>query len=116
MADLTIIRGDDTTIELTYQDADGNAIDLTGATVYFTVKSAFDDDDTDADAIISKDITSHADPTNGRSDIVLTDEDTDVALSEHYIADVQIKNAAGAITTSSIFSVEVTGDVTRRIT
>lgn len=113
MADLTIIRGDDTTIELTYQDGDGNAIDLTGATVFFTVKSAIDDDSTDADAIIQKDVTVHADAVNGRSDIDLTDSDTDVALGE-YLGDIQIKNAASDIVSSQAFAVEVVGDVTRR--
>lgn len=113
MADLTIIRGDNTTIELTYQDSDSNAIDLTGATVFFTVKSAIDADATDANAIIQKDVTSHADAANGRSDIELSDSDTDVALGE-YLGDIQIKNAAGDIISSQVFTVQVKGDVTRR--
>jgi len=115
MADLELKRGDDRTIQLTYKDSDGNAIDITGYTVFFTVKSAIDNDTTDANAIISKTITSHSDPTNGITNIALTASDTNVTPGI-YTADIQIKTGGGSISSSDRFSVSITGDVTRRTT
>lgn len=115
MADLDIIRGDDLSIDFTYQDSDGNAIDLTGATVYLTIKSDIDDDATDTEAVITKDVSSHTDPTNGITVIALTDSDTDVATG-FYVADIQVKDSGGDIDSSETFTVQVVGDITRRTT
>lgn len=48
----------------------GNAIDITGWTIYFTVKKSVSD--SDAEALINKKITNHSDPTNGKTLIELT--------------------------------------------
>ena len=60
---MEVIRRDDCDFELTFKDVDGNVINLTGSTVFFTVKRHVDDDDDDA--VISKTITSFEDPTSG---------------------------------------------------
>ena len=111
MADLTIIRGDDMTIGFTYTDADGDAIDITDYTIFFTAKPEVDDDATDAAAVISKDVTTHSDPTNGKTNITLTDSDTDVDLCT-LKGEIQVVSDAGVIVSSNQFSVVVIGEST----
>ena len=112
---LEIIRGDDISLPFTYKDADGVAIDITGYTIFFTAKAVIDDDVTDADAVIKKDVTSHTNPTGGESLITLTDADTNVA-PQNYLADIQLKDDSGNIASSGQFFLKVIADVTRRIT
>ena len=91
---LEIIRGGDYTIPIQVNDADGNAIDITGQTLFFTVKhNAIDDDD---DAIISKDITVHATPASGLSTLILSDTDTDVNPGR-YVYDFKRQDGATSI-------------------
>lgn len=65
--------------------------DITGWTVYFTVKE--EENDADNDAVIKKDITSHTDPTNGITLIQLTTSDTDREGSFRY--DIKFKDDEG---------------------
>jgi len=61
---------------------DGAPEDITGWTIYFIVKEK--QEDTDANAVISKAITNHTDPTNGKTTIALTAGDTDLTGSYVY--------------------------------
>lgn len=90
MASLTIYRG------ATYNEPLPLGMDLTGATVYFTAKADFDNDETDSSAVISKDITSHTDPTGGTTTLLLTSDDTDVTPGT-YKCDVHVKTADGTV-------------------
>ena len=74
---ITLIRGDDYAIPMTFTNADGSAYDLTDCTVRFTVKSTQElvaNDDTDA--VIAKVITSHSDPEAGETVLTLSHTDT----------------------------------------
>lgn len=115
MANFKIKRGDDISIKLTYQDANGTALDLTGSTVFFTVKYEIDNDVTDANAIIKETVTVHTDPTNGITHIPISKSDTDNAAIGVYIGDVQIVDVSNDVSSSQTFPVEITADVTRRI-
>lgn len=86
VTDLTIYEGEDKTFTVTIKDSSGTAIDITGYTFLFTVKSKISD--TDADAIIKKVITSHSDPTNGVTQIALVESDTE-DQSGSYLYDFQ---------------------------
>ena len=113
---IEVYRGDDKSISLTFTDkATGLAEDITGWTVYFTVKEAYDNDPTDSAALITKDVTSHTAPTSGQTAIALTDTNTNISPGS-YFYDIQAKDASGNIMTvvSGIF--EVLADVTRRTT
>lgn len=81
-------------------------VDLTGSTVHFTIKPAFDNDPTDAAAIIKKDITSHTDPTNGKTVIPLTPTDTAVTPG-NYGFDIKLKKATGDESTVAIGNVTI---------
>ena len=59
--------------------------DITGYTIYMTVKNK--KSDTDANAVITKKITVHSDPVGGISYIQLTKEDTDRVGNYYYSID-----------------------------
>lgn len=95
-------------INLTFSE-----IDLTGATIYFTVKQASDETSDDSTALIKKDITSHTNPTNGTTLVQLTPSDTDVAPGK-YVYDIKLKKANGDQTTVQVGNVVVKPAVTNR--
>lgn len=111
--DLTVYRGDDKTYNLTFTDSNGDAIDITGYTIFFTVKN--NKTDSDDDAVIKKDITSHIDPTNGKTQIILTDIDTAIAI-KRYFYDIQLKDVSGLITTVLEDAFIIVQDITIRTT
>ena len=71
-------------------------IDVTGATLFLTVKNK--STDADASAVLSKTITTLTDPQNGQIKIELTDTDTDTLVGS-YIYDIKIKLTTGEIYT-----------------
>ena len=80
---ITIQRRNPYIATLTVTDSDGNAYDLTGITVFFTVKNKTDHEDDDAAAVITKDITVHTDAAGGITTLALTAVDTDVNLGDY---------------------------------
>lgn len=94
---LTITRGTTYNLTFYYQDSTGAALSLTGATVFFTVKSAeYDTDATDTTALIEKTVTSHTDAAGGISTIALTPTDTYVTPGNYYY-DIRVKDVDGNI-------------------
>ncbi len=113
MAKIRIIKRDDITFDCEFKNG-CVAVDLTGTTLFFTVKTLANADNPDASsAIISKTITSHYDPTNGRTRIELTSIDTDVPAGNYWY-DIQLKDSAGKISSSEKGQIEVLQDITRR--
>ena len=108
--DLIEKRGDTQTYTLYFCDEDGAREDITGWTVFFTVKTK--SSDVDASAIISKTVTTHTDATNGETQISLTS--TDLATVGRYIYDVQVKTDTGDIKTVVEGNFTITQDVTTR--
>lgn len=86
---LNLIQGDSKNYNLTFRDSSGTALDITGWTVYFTVKRTFSD--ADADAILSKTVTVHTDPTVGQTTIALTHADTETLARGTYFYSIQAK-------------------------
>ena len=108
---LTIKRGDSKTYTLKFADEDNSPIDITGWTVFFTMKANIDD--VDNDAKIKKDITTHTDPTNGETEISLSATDTAQDIGS-YVFDIQIKKSTGEIKTILEGIINVGKDVTQR--
>lgn len=108
---LEMVRGDSKTYTLLFRDENDACVDITGWTIFFTVKQ--NAGQTDDDAKIKKDITVHTDPLNGQSAIELTPSDT-ANLLGGYLYDIQYKDTTGKIQTivEGIFS--VSKDITRR--
>ena len=112
MTELSVFRGDDKTWTLNFTDSAGSVIDLTGATIFFTVK--INKSDADADAIISKSQSSHSNPTGRVTTITITNSDTNVKVGNYHY-DFQLVDSAALVTTvlSGIFKIEQ--DITTRV-
>lgn len=110
---MSIIRRDDVSFELTFTDVDDAAINLTGATVFFTVKRKVTD--VDADALIEKSITVFSAPLTGVALLTLSAAETNIAAGQYFF-DIQLKTAAGKIASSSAGKFFVNQDITIRTT
>jgi hypothetical protein len=108
---LSIKRGDTWSRLIEFENEDGNSIDITGWTIFFTVKSEIDDPD--IDAVISKTITVLSNPTAGEAEIELTPTDTAQTIGS-YLYDIQVKTAANEIFTVLEGILTITQDVTQR--
>jgi hypothetical protein len=109
-ADLCWTRGDSGRLDVTVTQSDGTAYDLTGATLFLTVKNALTD--ADSAAVIRKEVTSHDDAEAGESHFeILT---TDNATSGVRFYDVQLKDSANKIFTLFGGVWRVVADVTVR--
>ena len=109
---MRLIRGDDKTYTVTFLDSDGVAIDITGYTVFFTVKANLTD--SDDNAIIKKDITSHSDPTNGQTELSFAASDTDGVEEGTYYFDLQLKDTGGLIKSTKRQYFYIDQDITLR--
>ena len=108
---LSAYRGDLVEFPFVFKDGNGVAIDITGWILFFTLKNNIDDSDNSA--VLKVDVTSHTDPVNGKTEVILSNISTD-SLAGEYFYDFQFKNNLGEIKTimSGIF--EFLKDVTRR--
>lgn len=108
---IDIYRGDDKTINVTVKDSNG-VVDITGYTFWFTVKA--DETDTDGDAKIQKEVTSHTAPASGETAIVLSTTDTDLEVRSYYY-DIQMKDTTNSITTLLKDRLLVNQDITQTV-
>jgi hypothetical protein len=108
--DLTWTRGDSGRLDVTVKESDGTAYDLTGATLFLTVKNALTD--ADSDAVIRKEVTSHDDAEEGESHFDLLTTDNATAGTRFY--DVQLKTSDSKIFTLFGGLWKVLADVTAR--
>jgi len=113
MANLNALyRGDTREYLLTFTDAQGDAIDITGWKIYFTMKNSSGNNDDNC--LVKKDITSHTSPTEGKSTILLSHADTDSMHPGDYYYDIQIKKTDGTIYTVATGKAPILADITRR--
>lgn len=87
--DLRIVKNTTQIYELVFEQENGQAQDITGWTIYFTVKVQVKDPD--SSAVISQVITTHSDPLKGKTLIELTPDDTDITAGNYYHS-VDFKN------------------------
>jgi len=109
-ADLTWTRGDSGRLDVVVRQADGEPYDLTGATLFLTVKTALTD--ADAAAVIRKEVTSHDDAEGGLSHFSIATGDNATAATRFY--DVQLKDTNNGIYTLFGGLWKVLADVTAR--
>jgi hypothetical protein len=110
---ITTYRGDDKTLNLTFTNSSGAAIDITGYSIFFTVKNISDVTTDDSLAIISKTVTSHTDAAAGLTSISLTNSDTNITINT-YKYDIQSKDGSGNINTILTGNFIINNDVTKR--
>ena len=109
MGKISFYRGDTVVLNFAFANTD-----LTGATVYFTAKTAVDNDLSDSSAVAQETVTDHTDPTNGITQITLEPVQTTVIDPGKYGYDIQLKTADGIVSTVEVGEVIVKGDYTRR--
>ncbi len=114
MSKIEVIRGDTRTISATFTDSSGDALDLTGGTVFFTVNSNNSPSD-DSSASIEKDITSFSAPTSGVATFTLSSTDTNITPGNYWY-DCQFVSPSGVVTSLKKQKFVVTSDITRRTT
>ena len=102
-----LICGDSRTLNLDF------AFDITGYTVFFTVKSKTDTATDDSSALIQKTVSSHTDAVNGQTSIDLTETDTRIDPGK-YVYDIQAKDADGNISSTVAQDIEFVADITKR--
>lgn len=101
MAALNIQQGNPVVIPLLFRHTDtGEAYNLTGKTIFFTVKNIIDFVSNDDSAVIKKEVTVHTNPSLGESAITLSDTDTELPTGR-YKFDLKIKDADTNINTST---------------
>ena len=116
MGKLTVDRGTTFTIDIVYKK-NGVAASLTGATIRFTVKTAeFDSSTDDSTALVSKNVTSHTDASNGLSAIVLNPADTATITPGKYRYDIKVAEAGGAVYKIDEGVLTLDGSPTNRLT
>lgn len=112
---ITIIKGIPYVRTLTFTDSAGSAYDLTGKTIFFTVKNIDDVADNDTAAVIKKDITVHTNAVGGITTLSLSAVETDIALGD-FKYDIKIYQAVPLIDLNSEKGIcQVTDKVTERI-
>lgn len=105
-------RGDTKIYDIVITDDTGNPIDITGSTIWFTLKSDPTSDDTNAE--IQKVITTHIDAPNGKTQVVLSKNDTEHLVPEmYYYYDFQWVTNTGDVQTIMKDKVKVLQDITR---
>lgn len=118
MSDLVAVRGDNETYDLTVVLPSGSPVNLTDATLWFTVKK--NKYEADSAALISKTsalnggitiANQNTDP--GEAAIALVPTDTNKLVPGDYYFDVQMKSSTGTVTTLADGIIEITADVTR---
>lgn len=118
--DIQARRGDHETYDLALTQASGAALNLTGATVWFTAKHRASD--ADADAAIAKSSPAGgitiANAAEGLCTLELEPDDT-ADLGDHLAVlayDVQVRDAANRISTPLSGRLLVAGDIRRATT
>jgi hypothetical protein len=109
-ADTCWTRGDSGRLDVTVTQSDGTAYDLTGATLFLTVKNALAD--ADSLAVIRKEVTAHDDAEAGESHFEILTTDNATAGVRFY--DVQLKDSDNKIFTLFGGIWRVLSDVTTR--
>lgn len=103
---LTIPKATSKSFELRFKKTTGAPEDISGWRILFTCKTKMED--TDAQAVITKDVTSHLDAENGKTLIELTPTDTDLSGSYYY----DIKSVDTANNVNILFHGRITFRVT----
>lgn len=112
MAKLAINRGTTYTINVQYQK-NGVATTLVGATVRFTMKSnEYDTSETDATALVQKDVTSGT--SAGEATIELAPADTATITPGKYYYDIKVEEAGGDIYKIAEGTIVLDGSPTNR--
>jgi hypothetical protein len=112
---LRMYRGDTAEFRVTALDIDGNPLDITGASAWFTAKRTTSDDD--LSAVFQKTVgdgITITDAPNGIMLVRLAEADTASVTGREYLEyDLQVKDTSDGVWTVARGSLLVEADVTR---
>lgn len=108
---LKVCRGDTFLRTMSFVDSDGVAINITGWTIFFTIKDV--KEEADGSAEISKTITVHTNAAAGLSQILVAASEM-AALNGDYFYDIQIKKSDDTVLTILRGKFIVDSDITLR--
>ncbi len=113
MATIRIKRNDTWAKTLNVLDDQGDLVDCTGWTIYFTVRSAVPDTATsdDTTAILAKEITGNS---TGVHTLELSSAETNIDAAE-YLFDVQVKKSDDTIHSTETGTFVIQSDITRSV-
>jgi len=113
LKDREVVREDTDTFSITFATRNGTPINITGYTIWFTVRSTIPattiTDDTDA--IISKQAVLTS-PALGVATVSVTSDDTNIDVGS-YFYDIQYKKPDDSIYSSGAYNYIVKADITR---
>lgn len=89
-------QGDTFSDTVSFNNSDGTDVDITGWTLYATVKQRFSDPD--EDAVLSQDVTAHDDAANGVTSFSFPPSDTE-DLSGAYHFELKYEDTSGEVNT-----------------
>lgn len=114
---LSIPRGDSREFRLEVTDENDNALNITGSTIYFTVKENLSDADPGAFQLSSANPAQIQidDGGNGKARIFVTNANTQDLEIKRYVYDVQVQPATGGVKTVVSGTFSVTEDITRSV-
>jgi predicted metalloendopeptidase len=110
---LEIVRGDDKFYNLTFTDSNGDPIDITGWTIFFTAKLRKNQTDSEG---LQVNVSVHTDAVNGETQIHLPNTDTINLQPGNYYYDIQAKKDNGNIFTILMGKLKVYEHITIRTT
>lgn len=116
---LEVIRGDTRRYEITVTDDAGLPVDLSGASVYFTVRKKYSSGANDTDAVFQKEVGGGITITDGSAGVValvIDPADTRALPASLFLYDLQVITGAGDTITAALGEFAVKADVTRRAT
>lgn len=125
MSAITIYQGKTRKVNIPVLNPDGTAYDLTGATLWFTVKLRSDQsqDDVLAPIKLYRIVGGLGDgitvtlPATGIATIAMTPAQTEpLTIGESYVYDLQVKDTAGDVFTADTDALYVSRPVTQRVT
>ena len=108
---IVVYRGDDWGCQLTFTDTDGMPIDITGWTIFLTIK--VNKDDPDDQAVVTKTVPVTVDPQLGKITITVSSAET-YNLDGLYYYDFQFKKQDETIQTLTSGGITFEKDITRR--
>lgn len=97
MADITMFAGDTKTLQVTVKDENGDAVDLTGASIRWQASRSVNKRPADLEKSVGDGITI-TDATAGRFDVTLDSADTEDLRGDFY-HEAEVIDASGNVST-----------------
>jgi hypothetical protein len=97
---LKLKSGDTENLFFTFKDSDGEVIDISGATLRFSIKEKLSD--ANADAVYYTTWTTHTDPVNGESKLAISETITATWTPGEYMYQLRVIDTANDVSSTDV--------------